>query len=121
VDQIGDPALSRMLALITVDERCHHAFYRSVVQLFLELDRKETLEQFRRVLLTFAMPAVHMLADSRRRVQAIKNLGIFDEDVFMHEVYHPILTALGVQHRELRQPTLTRKSAVIKAASREEA
>src|SRR5262249_54071952 len=80
VDERGDPALSRLLELIAVDERAHHAFYRSVVQLFLTMDRGETLEQLRRVLLTFAMPAVHLLADSRRRVAAIKGLGIFDED-----------------------------------------
>jgi acyl-[acyl-carrier-protein] desaturase len=74
VDERGDPALSRLLDLIAVDERAHHAFYRSVVQLFLTMDRGETLEQLRRVLLTFAMPAVHLLADSRRRVAAIKGL-----------------------------------------------
>jgi acyl-[acyl-carrier-protein] desaturase len=104
VDEEGDPALSRLLALIAVDERAHHAFYRSVVQLFLEVNRPETLEQLRRVLLTFSMPAVHLLAESRRRVAAIKELGIFDEDVFLHEVYRPILETLGVDHRELRQP-----------------
>src|SRR5207244_7106843 len=61
VDERGDPALSTLLGLITVDERADHAFYTSVVRLFLELDRKETLEQLRRVLLTFARPAVHPL------------------------------------------------------------
>jgi acyl-[acyl-carrier-protein] desaturase len=110
VDEAGDPALSRLLGLIAVDERAHHAFYRSVVQLFLTLDRRETLEQLRRVLLTFAMPAVHLLADSRRRVAAIKGLGIFSEDDFLHEVYGPVLAALGVDHRELRQPRVERKS-----------
>src|SRR5262245_10711487 len=45
VDERGDPALSRLLDLIAVDERSHHAFYRRVVQLFLALDRRETLEQ----------------------------------------------------------------------------
>src|SRR5262249_13830408 len=103
VDERGDPALSQLLGLIAVDERAHHTFYRRVVQLFLELDRRETLEQLRRVLLTFAMPAVHLLAESRRRVAAIKGLGIFDEDVYLHEVYGPILAALGVGHRELRE------------------
>src|SRR5947209_4529999 len=52
VDEGADPALSRLLGLIAVDERAHHAFYRSVVQFFLGLDRRETLEQLRRVLLT---------------------------------------------------------------------
>jgi hypothetical protein len=71
VDERGDPALSRLLGLISVDERSHYAFYLSVVRLFLGLDRQAALEQLRRVLLNFAMPAVHLLADSRRRVAAI--------------------------------------------------
>jgi len=111
VDERGDPALSRLLGLIAVDERAHHSFYRHVVQLFLELDRRETLEQLRRVLLSFAMPAVHMLAESRQRVASIKALGIFSEDVFLHEVYAPILAVLGVDHQELRRPKPVRKSA----------
>src|SRR5437762_2865314 len=101
----GDPALTTLLQFIAVDERAHHAFYKGVVQVFLELDRKETLEQLRRVLLGFSMPAVTLLADSRARVARIKKLGIFDEDMFLHEVYQPILEELGVQPRELRKFT----------------
>ena len=103
--EYGDPALTTLLQFIAVDERAHHAFYKSVVQIFLELDRKETLEQLRRVLLGFSMPAVTLLADSRARVARIKNLGIFDEDMFIREVYQPILDDLGVQPRELRKFT----------------
>ena len=113
VDENGDPALSRLLGLIAVDERAHHSFYRSVVQFFLGLDRHETLEQLRRVLLSFAMPAVHLLADSRRRVAEIKDLGVFSEDDFLHEVYGPILATLGVDHRELRQSRANRKSTKV--------
>ncbi len=110
VDERGDPALSRLLGLIAVDERSHHAFYRTVVQLFLQIDREQTLEQLRRVLLTFSMPAVHLLGESRRRVEAIKSLGIFDEDVFMHEVYGPVLAALGIRHRDLRHSSRVKPS-----------
>jgi acyl-[acyl-carrier-protein] desaturase len=99
----GDPALATLLQYIAVDERAHHAFYRSIVQVFLELDRKETLEQLRRVLLGFRMPAVHLLAESRQRVARIKDLGVFDEDMYLHEVYQPILDGLGVKARELRK------------------
>lgn len=115
VDECGDPALSRLLGLIAVDERAHHSFYRSVVQIFLKMDRRETLEQLRRVLLTFAMPAVHMLAESRRRVEAIKNLNVFSEDMFLHEVYQPILTVLGISHRELRSDRPRSKSVAVGA------
>src|SRR5262249_5202713 len=112
VEEHGDPALSRLLGLISADERCHHVFYRSAVQLFMEVDRRETLEQLRRVLLTFRMPAVHLLADSRAREAAIRELGIFDEDIFIREVYRPILETLGIDHSELRQGPKRRKSQV---------
>jgi acyl-[acyl-carrier-protein] desaturase len=117
VDEIGDPALSRLLGLIAVDERSHHAFYRQVVQMFLEIDRPYTLEQLRRVLLGFAMPAVHLLADSCKRVADIKALGIFDEGMFMGEIYYPILDALGVEHQELRALSSPRKSLVASQVS----
>jgi acyl-[acyl-carrier-protein] desaturase len=110
VDERGDPALSHLLGLISVDERAHHSFYAEVVRLFLELDRKETLEQLRRVLLTFSMPATHLLVDSRRRVEAVKQLEIFDEHTFLHEVHHPVLEALGLTHRDLRTGRTVRKS-----------
>jgi hypothetical protein len=41
-----------------------------IVQLILSVDRAGTIEQLRRVLDSFAMPAVHMLASGRRRLEA---------------------------------------------------
>jgi acyl-[acyl-carrier-protein] desaturase len=113
VDERGDPALSRLLQLIAVDERAHYTFYRRVVGLFLALDRRETVEQLRRVLLSFAMPAVHLLAESRQRVATIKGLGIFDEDAFLHDVFQPIVAVLGVYPCELRSPRADRKSKAV--------
>lgn len=104
VDEEGDPCLSHLLGLIAVDERAHHSFYRRVVQLFLELDRKATLEQMARILLNFSMPAVYLLADSRRRMNEVRALGIFSEEIYFTDVYRPILESLGVSHRELRGP-----------------
>jgi acyl-[acyl-carrier-protein] desaturase len=107
VDEVGDPALSTLLGLIAVDERAHHTFYRRVVQLFLEIDRPSTLEQLRWVLHGFAMPAMHLLADSRRRMTQIKSLQIFDEVTYMRQVYEPVLAALGLTRRDLRPPEPT--------------
>lgn len=104
VDETGDPALSKLLRLAAVDERAHHAFYRSVVQLFLDLDRANTLEQLRRILLTFSMPAVHLLADSRSRMAKVIELGIFDEHIFRYDVFAPILSALNLSMSDLRRP-----------------
>jgi acyl-[acyl-carrier-protein] desaturase len=109
VEECGDPALAQLLALISVDERAHHTFYRRIVQEFLELDREGTLEQLRRVLHNFAMPAVHLLADSRQRIADIKALRIFDEEMYMREVYLPILDVLGVKGREFRPRALLTK------------
>jgi acyl-[acyl-carrier-protein] desaturase len=110
VEQRGDAALAQLLQLIAVDERSHHTFYRRVVQLFLKLDRPGTLEQLRRVLLGFSMPAVHMLANSPQRVARIKSLGIFDEDMYLRQVYKPILETLGVQSRDMRRLAPAAKS-----------
>ena len=93
--------------LIAVDERAHHSFYRQVVQLFLELERPGMLEQLRRVMHDFEMPAV--LADSRQRVAAICVLNIFDGQMYIHHVYQPILDALGVKRSELRRLSPTKR------------
>ena len=110
VGEAGDPALYRVLTLISIDERAHYDFFKKLVQLYLKYDRPGTLEQLRRVVNTFAMPAVHMLADSRRRVQAVKDLRIFDEDIFITQIYEPVLAALEVDKRELRRRTSKRET-----------
>src|SRR5262249_28965375 len=97
----GDPALSRALQLVAIDERAHYTFFRKLVALYLEYDRAGTIEQVRRVVNTFQMPAVHLLADSRKRANDVKELRIFDEDIFMCEVYEPVLKDLGVHRSEL--------------------
>jgi hypothetical protein len=69
--------------------------------MFLEIDRPGSLEQLRRVLHGFAMPAVHLLAESRHRLSQIKSLGIFDAATYMRQVYEPILGTLGLRRRDL--------------------
>ena len=49
------------------------------------------------------MPAVHMLADSRKRIEEVNSLHIFDEAAFIYQVCDPALAALGVERSELRQ------------------
>jgi len=106
----GDPALSKILKFISVDERAHHNFYLNVAKLYLERDRSGTIEALRRVIHTFQMPAVDMLADSRRRVQAIKELKIFDEDMFFTDVVKALLFELGIEWCEFRQRKPNRRS-----------
>jgi acyl-[acyl-carrier-protein] desaturase len=101
----GCPALERALQLVAIDEAAHADFFRRLVSIYLEYDRPGTLEQLRRVINTFRMPAVHMLAGSDHRVSEVKRLNIFDEDTFVEHVYQPIITRLGVTRPELRRKT----------------
>ena len=98
------------LGYISVDERCHHEFYKRIALLYLERDRQATLEELRLVLQTFAMPALHMLADSRQRTAEVKSLNIYNEDIFFRDVLRPVLAALGVGWSEFRQRDPQRKS-----------
>jgi acyl-[acyl-carrier-protein] desaturase len=102
-DDGNDPALSKLLTLICVDERAHHDFYKQVTKMYLDRDRDGTIEQLRRVVHTFKMPAVDMLANGRQRVQAIRELNIFDEDIFFRDVVRPLLEGLGIEWSEFRQ------------------
>lgn len=103
VEEQGDPALSRVLGLLSVDEQAHHNFFLKAVGLFLQHDRAETLRQLRRVLHGFAMPAIYEMSDGRRRVEAIKSLGVFNDQMYFRDVYQPILAALGISRPELRR------------------
>jgi acyl-[acyl-carrier-protein] desaturase len=107
----GDPALDRLLTLLAVDEQTHHSFFLGAVRLYLAHDRPGTLEQLRRVMHDFVMPAIYGLADGRQRVARIKELEIFNDEVYIREVYLPILQELGVKRPEMRSHSLTRKSA----------
>jgi acyl-[acyl-carrier-protein] desaturase len=102
-DAGGDPALAKTLTLLAVDEKAHFDFFKECVQLYLKIDRQAMLEQLRRVMNNFTMPAIHdLVSDSRQRVAQIKALEIFDEDMYYREVYLPILESLGVDRREMR-------------------
>src|SRR5262249_1349000 len=103
VDEQGDSALSTLLGFLGVDESAHHGFFLRAVRLFLKYDRTETLRQLHRVLHGFSMPAIHELADGRRRVEAIQNLGLFDKRIYLECVYQPTLDARGISRQELRK------------------
>jgi acyl-[acyl-carrier-protein] desaturase len=108
----GDPALSQLLTLVAVDERAHFDFFKQCVMVFLRHDRPGTLEQIRRVMNNFAMPAIHdLIGDSRRRVARIKELDIMTEDLYYREVYLPIVQMLGIDRAEMRNRLPNKKSA----------
>jgi hypothetical protein len=71
--------------------------------MYLAKDRPGTLELLREVLSQFAMPATHLLADSRRREAEIRSLNIFNENLFYTDVVRPLLAGLDVTWCEVRQ------------------
>ena len=92
----GDPALEKVLLLMAVDEKAHHSFFRDCLRLYLEFDRAAVLDQMRRVMNDFQMPAIHDLLDeSPRRIAAVRELELFDADVYYREVYQPVLDCAG--------------------------
>jgi len=102
----GDPALYQVLHLVSMDERAHYDFFKRMVQLYLEDDRPGTLEQLRRVMNTFKMPAVHLIVDGKQRAQVVQEMRIFDYDIFFEEVFLPIIAALKVDKSELRRKSI---------------
>jgi acyl-[acyl-carrier-protein] desaturase len=113
----GDPALSKLLMFVAVDERAHYDFFKQCIEIYLKYDRAATLEQMRRVMNNFAMPAINDLVDSRRRLAAIKEMDIMSEDIYYREVYLPILEALNVDRREMHNRLPSRKSVPSGAGS----
>src|SRR5947209_10598479 len=95
------PALDRVLELVGTDEAAHAHFFRTLVSIYLQDNREATLPAFRNVVNTFRMPSDGLLADGRRRAEAVRSLGIFDERVFHAEVYRPLLQRLGLTRADL--------------------
>jgi acyl-[acyl-carrier-protein] desaturase len=107
----GDPALDRLLHFMAIDEKAHHSFFRDCLKLYLEHDRLAVVDQLRRVMNEFQMPAIHDLLDeSRRRVAAVRELELFDANIYYREVYRPVLSELGVSRQEVRSPPGEKKS-----------
>lgn len=117
-EQGNDPALAQLLLFLAVDEKSHHVFFRQCVELYLKHDRPAMLDQLRRVMNNFAMPAIHEFADSHKRIAGIKALEIFNEDMYYREVYLPLLAQLGIERSEMRQRLPVKKSLNIDAQRR---
>jgi acyl-[acyl-carrier-protein] desaturase len=118
VGESADPALHRILTLVAIDERAHYDFFSRLVQIYLEDDREGTLEQLRRVLNSFNMPAVHMLAGSQRRAEQIRSLELFNENIFLLDVVEPCLARLGLTRADLRRRSSPRAIVAMGAGAR---
>jgi acyl-[acyl-carrier-protein] desaturase len=113
VGEQNDPALCQALKLVAIDEKAHAEFFKKMVKIYLEYDRPGTLEQLRRVLNSFKMPATHLMADGRRREEAVRALHIFDYDIYHYQVVEPLLADLQVQRSELRRRNNSRREVML--------
>lgn len=113
----NDPALYRILTLVAIDERAHYDFFRRLIALYLEHDRESTLFQLRQVVNSFQMPALHLIERGRERVEAVKSLGIFTEEMFLYQVVEPVLAALGLTKADLRRRNSKREIVAVGAAT----
>jgi acyl-[acyl-carrier-protein] desaturase len=97
------PALDRVLHLVAVDEAAHGDFFRTIVKIHLDEDREATIEAIRRVISTFAMPAVELFSESQRRANAVRELNIFNEEIYFYEVLEPTLRKLGLTRQDVKR------------------
>jgi acyl-[acyl-carrier-protein] desaturase len=108
----GDPALEKILSLVSIDEAAHFGLFRSFFELFLQVNRDQAIAALRPVLNQFQMPAIHDLLDeSKIRIARIRDLEIFNEDIFMRDVYTHFLNMLGITKAELRGPKVKKSLA----------
>jgi hypothetical protein len=59
----------------------------------------------------FAIPAIYDVAGGWQRVARINKAAIFNNEIYVREVYLPILQELGVTRPEMRSYYPTQKSA----------
>jgi acyl-[acyl-carrier-protein] desaturase len=110
----GDPALEKILGYISVDEAAHFHVFKQFFELFLEFNRDSAVAALRPVLNQFQMPAIHdLLDDSRTRIARIRELAIFNEDIFVRDVYYHILNSLGISKREMHDTPRVKKSVKV--------
>jgi len=99
----GDGALDKVLHLLSRDETAHFEFFKNGSLLFMEHNRDRALESLNHVIRTFQMPAQELIPGWKANDQLIRDLGIFNDRMYMRDVVKPVLKALGVEAEELRE------------------
>jgi acyl-[acyl-carrier-protein] desaturase len=99
----NDPALDKVLVLLSRDETGHFEFFKNGTLLFMQQNRDLVLEKLNHVIRSFRMPAQDLIPDWDAQDQLIRRLGIFDDRIYMRDVVRPVLKALGVRPDELRE------------------
>jgi acyl-[acyl-carrier-protein] desaturase len=99
----NDPALNKVLALLARDEVGHFQFFKDGVLLYMAQDRDRVLEALNFVIHTFRMPATDLVPDAEQHGRLMRQLGIFDDRIYLRDVVKPVLLSLGVSVEELRE------------------
>jgi acyl-[acyl-carrier-protein] desaturase len=99
----GDAALDKALVLLSRDETGHFEFFKNGTKLFMDHDRGRVLDAVNKVIHTFKMPAHSLVPDFHLNGRLVKELGIFDDRIFIRDVVRPVLKALGIDPEELRE------------------
>lgn len=77
----------------------------------MEHDRDRVLEALNKVIHTFKMPAQTLIPDFDTHGKLLRDLGIFDDRIYLRDVVRPVLKALGVEPEELREARHRLKAA----------
>jgi len=98
-----DLALDKVLVLLARDETGHFEFFKNGLHIYMALERDRVLDALNHVIRTFRMPAQALIPGWADNDRLVRQLGIFDDRIYMREVVQPVLKALGVQAEELRE------------------
>jgi acyl-[acyl-carrier-protein] desaturase len=97
-----DPALDKLLVLLSRDETGHFEFFKNGTLIFMDQNRDRVVETLNRVIRTFRMPAQSIIPNWEANAAYIRQLGIFNNRIYMEQVVKPVLKSLGITPEELR-------------------
>ncbi len=97
-----DNALATALSFVARDESAHYQFFQDGVKLYMQEDRDGTLEDMKKVLEGFRMPAQDLIPNWEVRGQTIIGEKVFSDRIFYKDIMRPILSILGTSRDELQ-------------------
>ena len=99
----GDKVLEAIFFFLSRDEAAHAGFYRTVVELELDQDRRGTLADLAYVIANFKMPGDGLIPDYQERLRTT-GAGI-SARTFLERGLLPMLRTLGTSRAELKAAT----------------
>ena len=97
----GDQVAAAIFHHVGSDEAAHAAFYRSLIKLDLEQDRRGTIADLGHVLANFKMPGDGLIPNYHQRLES--SGGGLSARAFVEKVILPTLTSLRISRAELKR------------------